>query len=82
MMATTIADLWLLTHEKRPTDLREPLFNSRQIEAEVRRANGERRDGRTDWTAIDLEEVILAQVESARAIASVHAHRRMRPYTS
>ena len=64
-MPTTIADLWLLTYEGYRVDIRSPLFTSRQIEREVQRANWERRRGRTDWTAIDLEEVILEYVASS-----------------
>jgi hypothetical protein len=64
-MPNTIADLWLLTHDERPADIRAQLFSSRQIEAEIRRANRERRDDRADWTAIELEEVILAYVRRA-----------------
>ena len=75
MMPTTIADLWLLTCDNGPPDIRAPLFSSRQIEGEVRRANEERRGGRTDWTAVDLEEVLLSYVETARAIAYAHARR-------
>jgi hypothetical protein len=67
---TTIADLWLLTNDNRPADIRSPLFSSRQIEGEVKRANLERRGGRTDWTAIDLEEVILAYLKQAAELAS------------
>ena len=71
-MLTTIADLWFLTHDNGPTDIRGPLFSSHQIEGEIRRANKERRGGRTDWTAVDLETVILAYVEQAAASASVY----------
>jgi hypothetical protein len=77
-MPTTIADLWLLTCENRPTDIRAPLFSSRQIEGEVRRANEERRGGRADWTAVDLEEVLLTYVETARTIACAHARRNQK----
>jgi hypothetical protein len=78
----TIADLWFLTYQGRPADLRAPLFTSRQIEGEVRRANAERRDGRTDWTAIDLEEVILAYLANAAAVASVRVRQRERATSS
>jgi hypothetical protein len=56
---TTIADFWFLTqpHDYIP-DIRAPLFSSRQIEGEIRRANTERRGDHTDWTAIHLEELI------------------------
>lgn len=79
-MATTISDLWLLTYENRPTDMREPLYNSSQIEREVVRVNEECREGRTDWTALDLEEVILEHLEKARAIASFYAYHQLRVY--
>ena len=78
-MATTIADLWFLTPDDRPLDLREPMFSSDQIENEVSLANAANRDGRTDWTAIDLEEVILQHVEKVRAIAAFYAHHHLRP---
>ena len=68
-MPTTIADLWFLTHHDCHIDIRAPLFTSRQIEGQVRRANAERRDGRTDWTAVDLEEVILMYGETRAANA-------------
>lgn len=38
-MPVTIANLWFLTHEDCPVDFHAPMFNSRQIEAEIRRAN-------------------------------------------
>jgi hypothetical protein len=77
-LPTTIADLWFLTYDKRPTDIRAPLFSSRQIEGEVRRANAEHRCGRTDWTAVDLEEVIMTYVTRAAEIASVAARQTIR----
>jgi hypothetical protein len=77
-LPTSIADLWFLTYDNRPTDIRAPLFSSRQIEGEVRRANAERRCGRTDWTAIDLEEVILICVTRAAEIASVDPPKKNR----
>jgi hypothetical protein len=69
-MPTTIADLWLVTHDGLIPDIRGPLFTSRQIESQVRRANAECREGRSDWTAIDLEEVILAYLKQAAELAS------------
>jgi hypothetical protein len=36
---------------------------------EVNRANMERRDGRTDWMAVDLEEMILVYGENRAATA-------------
>jgi hypothetical protein len=73
-MPITIADLWLLTYDDYPVDIRGPLFTSIQIEGEVRRANRERRDNRTDWTAIDLEEVILGYLGMSLAAAFPHTH--------
>ena len=72
-MPTRIGDLWLLTFDDRPNDIGAPLFSSRQIEGEIRRANQERRAGRTDWTAIDLEEVILTYVRRAAEMATFDA---------
>ena len=57
-MATTIADLWLLTRGDLIPDIRGPLISSRHIEREIRRANEERRQGSANWTAVELEEVI------------------------
>jgi hypothetical protein len=71
-MRTTIADLWLLTCGDLPPDIGGPLFTSGQIEREVRRANNERREGRTDWTAIDLEETIRAHMMNGSKIAIFH----------
>ncbi len=68
-MPTTISDLWLVLHDDFPLDIRAPLFSSRQIESEVVRANFERRSGRTEWTAVDLEEAILAYGEGCAATA-------------
>jgi hypothetical protein len=68
-MRTTISDLWLVTHDDTSVNIRAPLFDSLQIEREVRRANMEHRDGRTDWMAVDLEEVILVYGESKAANA-------------
>ena len=73
-MSTTIADLWLLTYDDSPVDIRGPLFTSSQIEKEVRRANKERRDNRTDWTAIDLEQVVLEYIRMSRTAAFSYPH--------
>ena len=62
-MPTSIADLWLLTYDNRTVDIRAPLYSSRQVEREVGRANAELRDGRSDWTSIELEEAILLDQE-------------------
>ncbi len=67
LIVTTIADLWLLTYDGRPPDMRAPLFSSRQIELAVARTNDDRRDLRTDWTAVDLEEMIRLEVEACAA---------------
>jgi hypothetical protein len=61
--------------------MRSPIFTSEQIEREIRRANREGRDGRTDWTAIDLEEVILEHLDKARAVASRYDRQHLRPFT-
>jgi hypothetical protein len=45
------------------------VFGSRQINGEVRRANIERRFGRTDWIAVDLAELILIYGETSAAPA-------------
>jgi hypothetical protein len=58
-----------LAHHDYTLNIRAPLFTSRQIEGEVRRANVERREGRTDWMAIDLEEVIMMYGENRAADA-------------
>ena len=76
-MPTTISDLWLLTYHGRPVDIREPLFSSRQIEREIQRANKERRSGRADWTAVDLDEVILGDGPLPRACKEVNAVRNI-----
>jgi hypothetical protein len=68
-MHMTISDLWFLTYEGMPVDLRAPLFSSRQVLGEVQRANRERRDGRRDWLAVDLEAVILIYGETRASIA-------------
>ena len=73
-MPTTIADLWLLTHSDYPVNIRSSLFTSRQIEGEVGRANKECRRGHSDWTAIDLETVIMAYVALSAVTAPVLAH--------
>jgi hypothetical protein len=77
---TTIADFWFLTqpHDYIP-DIRAPLFSSRQIEGEIRRANTERRGDRTDWTAIDLEEVIRMSLQRAAASAYVCDNKKVHP---
>jgi hypothetical protein len=74
-MPTTIADLWLVTHDGLIPDIRGPLFTSRQIESQVRRANAECREGRSDWTAIDLEEVIDAYIRHGKRITMVDCTR-------
>jgi hypothetical protein len=61
-MRPRIADLWLLTRDGLIPDIRGPLFSSRQIEREIRRANDERRQGDTSWTAVELEETIREYV--------------------
>jgi hypothetical protein len=71
-MPTTVCDLWFVTKEGCAVNMRAPLFTSRQIEREVHRANMERRDGRTDWMAIDLEEVIMVYGENRAATAIDH----------
>ena len=76
-MPKTISDLWLLTYHGRPVDIREPLFSSRQIEPEIQRANKERRNGPTDWTAIDLDEVIHGDGPLPRACLKVNAVRNI-----
>jgi hypothetical protein len=63
-MPTTIVDLWLLTYEGRCIDIRSPPFSSRRIDREVQPVNWKRREGRTDWMAIDLEEAIFAYLTS------------------
>jgi hypothetical protein len=65
---TTVSDLWFVTNDDHNVTLRAPLFTSHQIEREVHRANMERRDGRMDWMAVDLEEVILAYGDNRAAI--------------
>jgi hypothetical protein len=65
-MPTT--DLWLVTRDDLIPDIRGPLFSSRQIERQVQRANEERRDGRSDWTAVELEEVIEAYIRHGKRI--------------
>ena len=70
-MPTTISDLWLLTYDKRPVDIRGPLYSSRQVEREVGRANAELRDGRSDWTSIELEEAIILDQERRCAVSPV-----------
>jgi len=60
-------------------DVRAPLFSSRQIEGEIRRANTERREGCADWIAIDLEEVIRTYLERAAASAHVCDNKRVHP---
>ena len=69
-MPVTIRDLWFVTHADCDVNMRAPMFGSTQIEREVHRANMERRDGRADWTAVDLEQVILWYGEN-RATAAV-----------
>jgi hypothetical protein len=60
-MPMTIRDLWLLRYNEHPPDLAGAVYTSDQIEAEITRANLERRDGQADWTAIDLEEAMWMQ---------------------
>lgn len=69
-MTTTIADLWLLTRADLIPDIRGPLFTSRHIEREIRRANEERREGSADWTAVDLEEVIRSYLSRRADLSS------------
>jgi len=68
-MRITISDLWLVTNDNTTVNMRAPLFNSVQIKHEVDLANMEHRDGRTDWVAVDLEEVILVYGENRAATA-------------
>ena len=68
-MATTIADLWLLTRGDLIPDIRGTLISSRQVEREVRLANKEKRQGSANWTAVDLEEVIQHYVRRGADIS-------------
>ncbi len=68
-MPITVSDLWFVTNDTCALDLRAPLFTSHQVMREVNRANMERRDGRTDWMAVDLEEMILVYGENRAATA-------------
>jgi hypothetical protein len=70
-MPMTIRDLWLLRYNEHPPDLAGAVYTSDQIDDEIRRANLERRDGRADWTAIDLEEAMWMQPVRA---GGVHGH--------
>jgi hypothetical protein len=68
-MPTTVSDLWFVAHDNCSVNIRAPLFSSCQIDHEVHRANMEHRDGRTDWVAVELEEVILVYGEKSAANA-------------
>ena len=68
-MRTTITDLWLVAYSGCPLAIRAPLFNSRQIQREVLRANHDHRGGRADWLAVDLEEAILTYGKGCAASA-------------
>jgi len=74
-MPTTISDLWFVTNDGCAVNIRGPLFTSRQIGREVLRANMERRNGRTDWLAIDLEQVVMVYAENSAASAIDHLMR-------